>query len=302
MHASPQSHDLRLARRSHSGAPHMPTYDPFEIFDPTRYQSVPNLPLQSMITLTKALLAATPKTASPRVKHLAALLSNTAVEAETAMIVRLREDNQGAATSDLAFDHAVDTLWSLLRDRLSGWIVYGRSALDYLDADVNTPAEVDIAKLRSKATRAEQIGERLFGSEGLKFLVRPYVEQSQLMANVLGLIDADNLEADLLELTGPELLPLLRHCQTRYEAMVQARAMREAGSGTDLRVLRGQLRRFISRYAGAVISMLDESAPETLSVVETALMPMITIGPSVGAAAVEVDASESQPDPSPPAS
>jgi hypothetical protein len=280
----------------------MPTHDPFETFDPARYQTVPNLPLQSMITLTKALLAATPKPAPARVQHLATLLGNTAVEAEAAMIVRLREDNQGAATSDSAFDHTVGMLWSLLRDRLSGWAVYGRPALEFLDADVNAPIEVDIVKLRSLAKRAQEIGERLFGGEALLFLMRPYVEQSQLMANLLGLIDADELEGDLLALTGPELLPLLRHCQVRYEAMVHARAMNEAGSSTDLRVLRGQLRRFISRYAGAVINMLDESAPETLNVVETALMPLLTIAPSVGSATAEVEAGVPGADPEPEAS
>jgi hypothetical protein len=271
----------------------MPTHDPFQNFDASRYQAVPILTLQSTITLSKALQAATPKNAPARVLTLATLLKNTTAEAEAAMIIRLREDNQGAATTDILFDGTVDSLWSLLRDRLAGWTVYGRSALDFLDEDPSAPIEVDITKLRGKAARAEDIGARLFGIEGLKFLLRPFIEQSQLMANVLGLIDADKLEADVLELTGPELLPLLRHCQRRYEAMVQSRAMREGGSSTDLRLHRTNLRRYIARYATAVLNMLDETDPEhTLEIVETALMPMLTIAPVIASSPAELAAPE----------
>jgi hypothetical protein len=65
---------------------------------------------------------------------------STTAEAEAAMIIRLREDNQGAATTDILFDGTVDSLWSLLRDRLAGWTVYGRSALDFLDQDPSAPS------------------------------------------------------------------------------------------------------------------------------------------------------------------
>lgn len=70
---------------------------------------------------------------------------------------------------------------------------------------------------------------------------------------------------------------MLRRCQVRYEAMVQARAVRLGGASANLRVFWMRLRQLIVRYAGAVITMLDESKPETLEVVEAALLPMLTI-------------------------
>ena len=111
----------------------------------------------------------------------------------------------------------------------------------------------------------------------MKFTHRPYVEQAQLMDNVLGLIDTDGLADEIVELTGPELLPILRLCQVRYERMVQGRAMRENDPIPDFRLQRSRLRRLIVRYAGAVMTMLDEDKPETLELVTDALMPMLTI-------------------------
>ena len=206
-------------------------------------------------------------------------LREATTEAEAAMIMRLREDNEGSASAsaDQELDIAVDPLWSLLRRRLDDWKVFTRAGLDFLEHDLEAPPEVDLDTLRTKAARAQEISERLFGTEGLSFVQQPYTEQAQLMANVLGLIDADKLGEEIIELTGPELLSMLRRCQLRYESMIQARAIRLGGSAADLRVLRGRLRRLIVRYAGAVITLLDESEPETLQVVEAALLPMLTI-------------------------
>ena len=41
--------------------------------------------------------------------------------------------------------------------------------------------------------------------------------------------------------------------------------------------MRSQLRRYIIRYAGAVTTMLDDTKPETLDMVEHALKPMLTM-------------------------
>ncbi|PRP95508.1 hypothetical protein ENSA5_38610 [Enhygromyxa salina] len=266
------------------------TTDPFSNFDLSRFQTVSNLPLQTMVSMAKALEAAAPDNAPAHVDKVKGLMRDTSDDAEDAMIVRLREDNEGSASADQTLDIAVDPLWSLIRRRLDDWGVYMREGLNFVEDDPDAPPEVDIEELRDKATRARKISERLFGVGRLNFIQRPYAEQAQLMANVLGLIDTDKLEEDIIELTGPELLPMLRRCQVRYEGMVQARAMRIDGSAADLRTLRGRLRRLIVRYAGAVITMLDESEPETLDVVETALMPMLTIRPvpaRAGAAAGE---------------
>jgi hypothetical protein len=251
--------------------------DPFADFDFTRYNSVANLPLLTMVSLVKSLVVVTPEDCPAHVESLVKQLDKTATQAELAMIVRLREDNEGDGPADLALDNVVDPLWSLLRQRLGGWAVYARGGLDFLEHADDLPLELDIETLRDKTARASEISERLFGRDGLRFVQRPYAEQAQHMANVLGLIDTDELGEELIELTGPELLPMLRHCQARYERMVQARSVRDIGSAADLRTLRDRLRRLVIRYAGAVITMLDESAPETRDIVEAALMPMLTI-------------------------
>lgn len=64
------------------------------------------------------------------------------------------------------------------------------------------PWEVEFEALRDKAMRAASLLGRLFGDGNLEMLDRPFPEQSQLMTNLLNLIDEDGHEGDLLELSG----------------------------------------------------------------------------------------------------
>lgn len=252
--------------------------DPFADFDPSPYIFVPNLRLRGMIHLGKALRANTPQSPPMQVVQLASLLDHVLANAEDALVVRLRESNEGSSSADVEFDHAVDGLWSLLRARVLGWVAYKHDGLAFLtDSQELENQGIDYDDLRERGLRGKQLGERLFGDDGLKMLQLKLSDQARAMATVHGLIEADELEKLVLELGGDELLPILRVCQARYEAMVQARALGEASSAADLRQLRGRLRRVIARYNGAVITMLDDSAPETLELVEAALEPMITV-------------------------
>ena len=124
---------------------------------------------------------------------------------------------------------------------------------------------------------------------------RTYPEQSQLMANVLDLIKNDDLEDVVLEVGGEELLPILRRCQSAYEAMVDQRATKDAGSRTNLRTARARLQRRIVTYNNLLMTMLVEDDPQTLVLVESALEPMITMHTQLGsvtitAALAEVEA------------
>ena len=84
---------------------------------------------------------------------------------------------------------------------------------------------------------------QLFGTEGLSFTKTQFPEQAQAMASILRVIDKDELEAEIDELCGSESLILLRACQPRYEAMVEARLTRDARKSADLGKVRGAVMR-----------------------------------------------------------
>jgi hypothetical protein len=109
--------------------------------------------------------------------------------------------------------------------------------------------ELQFEVVREQAARAAELLAKLFGDGNLPMLSRPWPEQSQRMANVLDLIDQDQLEAKLLEVTGDELLPIIRRVSHRG----------------------GQLRHG---------PLMKPGKPETIPMVEAALEPMITMRPA----------------------
>ncbi|MFO7564413.1 MAG: hypothetical protein R6X02_17335 [Enhygromyxa sp.] len=268
-------------------------------FDPTPYLYVPLLPLQTLITLSKALLELLPKSAPGFVEDVAKQLKKAIESAEADMIERLRDDNQSSSGFDVRLDGAVDGLWVRLRDSLLGRAAYTHEGLRLLDQ--NPPPGVDMAEVRQKAARAQEIATRLFGAGSLEMLQRRFAEQSQLTANVLGLLEADGLADELAELVEPELLPILRRCQQEYEAMVKRRAADDKGTRPNLRETRTRLRRAILRYSQAVMLMIDEEDPASVAVVEDALRPMINLRtargstPEAASQAGEEDGAESSP-------
>lgn len=126
---------------------------------------------------------------------------------------------------------------------------------------------------QEQATRARALASKLFGAEGLAFTQQAYPEQAESMGEILRLIDQDGLGDELDALLGPQLLVALRACQAQYEAMVETRMTRDDRKSTDLARLRGKLQRAIARYSSAVLTLLDESEPSTLTLVLTALRP-----------------------------
>lgn len=63
-------------------------------------------------------------------------------------------------------------------------------------------------------------------------------------------------------------------CQARYEAMVKARMSRADRKTVHFGLLGGKLRRLLARYVNAVLTLLDEDEPESLSLVLAALHPI----------------------------
>jgi len=163
----------------------------------------------------------------------------------------------------------------LVRERLQGWERYIRPGLDFLVGDPELA--VDFEEVRERATRAHELARKLFGEGPLEMLSKPFPEQSQLMANLLRLIDEDQHSPAMLELCGDELLPILQRCQVEYAAMVDRRSGAESGSRVDLRSVRAKLGRRIVNYSTLMLTLIDEDAPASINKVETALLPMVLL-------------------------
>ncbi|KIG12568.1 hypothetical protein DB30_01231 [Enhygromyxa salina] len=267
--------------------------DPFASLELTPYQTAPQLPLQTLVVLSNALSSRMPDDPPAYIAAAELAMREVVDESEQAMVIRLRQTNEVSVSADLELDNAIDGLWSLLRDRLRGWARYERPGLNVLMEDDDLV--VDFEAVRAKATRAGELSVRLFGEGSLEMLSRSYPEQSQLMANLLELIESDDLADDLLDLGGEELLPIIQRCQALYESMVDRRSGKDTTSRADLRVLRSKLQRRIVRYSTLVLTMLDESKPATRELVEAALQPMITLRPQrSGAGAGDGDEAEDE--------
>jgi hypothetical protein len=247
----------------------------FDTFDATEYTRTPNIPTRTTVGLGRALLKLRPAQSNEVLDKAALRLESTLQELESALTDRLRSSNSDAPVREIDFDRATDGLWVSLRDRLTSWLAFEHQGLDALPPEFQEKAQLGLA--RKKAGRARYVHDRLFGSDGVAFVQQPYLEQAAAMGSLLRLIDADGHEYDLAELVGGDWLKLLRICQIRYEAMIDDRLARERGKSLNLATIRNKLRRVISIYNNAVITLLDEEVPETLDVVVTALRPMVRI-------------------------
>ena len=101
--------------------------DTLAAFDPTPYLTAPQLPLQTLAVLAKALSNRLPGDAPPYLVSADQAMQATTEEAETAMVVRLRETNALRVAADLNLDNAVDGVVGLARDRLQGWERYTKT-------------------------------------------------------------------------------------------------------------------------------------------------------------------------------
>lgn len=251
--------------------------DPFLTFDTSPYAAVPKLPLQTLITLIKVLCTRVPETAPDHVHEAAEDMMAAGRKAAKAMVVRLRETNELHLAADIALDNSTDNLFTFLRDSLRGWRVYQKPGLDFLLDDPEYAVKFQLT--RERAERAATLLTKLFGDGNLAMLNRSFPEQAQLMDNVFELIDQDGLEADLIDLTGDELLPILRRVTKEYGAMVNRRAGEDGSSDANLKIEWLMVQRMIVAYANAVVGLAKPGKPETIPMVKEALEPMITMRP-----------------------
>ncbi len=247
----------------------------FDTFDPTEYTRTPNIPTRSTVGLGRALLKLRPAKSNSVLDKAAIKLETTLVELETSLTDRLRSSNSDAPVREIDFDRATDGLWVSLRDRLNSWLAFEHQGLDALPSDLHEQAKLTHAK--QQAARARKLHDRLFGANGMAFVQQPFFEQAAAMASLLRLIDEDGHDSELTELVGAEWLAALRACQIQYESMIDDRLARERGKNQNLAKIRNKLRRVISAYNTAVITMLDDDVPETLDLVVAALRPMVRI-------------------------
>lgn len=248
----------------------------FESFDPTPYQRAPRLNILKSLALGRALLRAMPEDPSEAVERTAASLERVLEAGDEAVDTRRQESVPVDLAAEVAFDGLADGLWGVLRNRLEALSAFEHEGLPRVAEGHGKRSAVAqaVATAKDKAGRARKLSTRLFGTEGLSFTKTQFPEQAQAMASILRVIDKDELGAEIDELCGPESLILLRACQPRYEAMVEARLTRDARKSADLGKVRGAVMRAISRYTSAVLTMLDESEPESLAVVIAALRPL----------------------------
>jgi hypothetical protein len=247
----------------------------FDTFDPIEYTRTPNIPTRTTVGLGRALLKLRPAKSNDVLDKAASKLESTLQALESSLTERLRASNSEAPVREIDFDRATDGLWVSLRDRLYSWVAFEHQGLDALPGELLEKANLGHAK--NQALRAHKLHDRLFGSNGVAFVQQPFFEQSASMASLLRLIDEDGHDPDLAELVGAEWLTVLRICQIQYESMIDDRLARERGKNVNLTTIRNKLRRMITAYNNAVVTLLDDDVPETLDLVVAALRPMVRI-------------------------
>jgi hypothetical protein len=246
---------------------------PITDFDPTPYLTIPRLPTASLLTLGNVLLDLTPAGDWPTVTIAAKRVREVLDEAQAVMIERMREGGR-FTREDVKFDGYVDGLWGLFRDRLLGWGRYLADGRQRMAEDEDLVLDLD--ELEHRAARAVALHDRLFAND-LEMLRQNYNQQAQLTANLLMVIDAEALDGELLDLTGDELLRMLRACQRRYAAMVSQRLSSKSGAIGDLQEIKSRIHRCIYFYTNAVIGTLNHNPPNTVQSVEAALLPIVNV-------------------------
>jgi hypothetical protein len=216
------------------------------------------------------MLGVAPKPLPPYVDKVRAGLATMLAEAQAGLVSRLDEGlNPGAERS---FDIFVDLVWAELRRRVEFRQIYGHPGTVLFDTAERQALDFD--ERVEQAQVASRIHARIFG-DGLEFLRTSYPIQANQMAARLAWIADKELDDEWEQLVGHELATLVRVCQVRYQAMVDARGSRDGKAAADIRELRHALRRRLYAYCGAVGSLYDPDEPGSQEMVEDALRPIL---------------------------
>jgi hypothetical protein len=245
----------------------------FETFDPSQYQRVPSANLRSANKLGELLGIA-----------------------EAELTARHRELAPAAYGRPSALDGGADVLWTLCLDRLEDFEAYEHVGFDVFIAKPETPLGQRLSVDRERAGRARVLRARLF-ADRVTFLKLPPREQAEHANSLLRLMKADDLYDDLVELVGPGLVDELFLIQPEYDAMVSDQLTNQGLHGQNLRILRLDCMRAISRYCIAVLDLLDEDQPKTLALVTTSLRPVVALRELVAAGVAGRSATDAAAEP-----
>lgn len=248
----------------------------FETFDSTPYLRAPRGNIRGIVSLSRALVARAPKGASDAIDRTTAKLEDAIEEAERGLTERIRELTPEDFSRQVELDGFADVMWGALRSGLELWKGFEHPGLARV-LEVQKKKGAVATALRAgqdKAVRARQLAGKVFVGEGLSFTQRTYSEQSVIMGSILRIIEEDGLAEEIEAVVPPEVLVAIRACQPLYEGMVKERLERNDRRPTDLAVLRTKLQRAITQYCTAVLTLLDETEPQTLEQVMDALRPI----------------------------
>jgi hypothetical protein len=256
---------------------------------------VPNASLKVLHRLGKTLVHDKPDITNPTIDISIDNLSKEITVAGTAMIGRFREFNPLLIAGEVDFDRSVDTVWIWVRRTIEAWRdIASHPGLGVLPPDLQD--QVKLPALRAKGELAKKLHNRLFGADGTNWVKSSFIEQSQTMATILGVVEADGLREDLESIIGPDLMLLIETMQIQYEAMVSARMSREGRSSDNFRTLRAKLRWRIDHYKNAVESLRDPDKPQTYEVVERSLRSLILLSQRMTNGGSDQDTDESTDD------
>ena len=248
----------------------------FETFDSTPYQRAPRGNLEAIVSLAGALVEHAPTGVADTVDRSAASLEAVITEAEDGLATRRRESAPVDVSRELELDAGADVLWNALRSGLESKVAFAHVGVAHVLAaqPKRSPVATALRAAQRKAERARTLLGVLFPDGSIEFTQRTFPEQAVSMATILRIIEDDELAGDIDALVGPELLVALRALQPEYQAMVDARLVRDRRSTTDLNLLRQKLTRAIGRHCNAVLALLDEKDPDSLPLVLQALRPV----------------------------
>jgi hypothetical protein len=264
---------------------------PMEIGYSVDRTRVPNVSLKILQRLGKTLIRDKPEVLNPSIAKSLERLTAQVDEVDIALIDRFRSVNPQLIASEMEFDRATDMGWVWLRKLLEGWRELGsHPGLAAMSPELQNKA--NLSGLRKRAEMAASLHERLFGAEGTAWVMSSFIEQSQSMATILGVIAADDLRGDLDVAVGPELPLLLETMQIQYEEMVSTRMSREAGPAANLHTLRTKLRWWIDHYKNAVETLRDPDDPKTFEMVDRALRSLILLSQRTANGATTQDIDE----------
>lgn len=244
-------------------------------FDFASYSRLPQANTAALELLGRVFLRHQLEAPSAQAQAAAAELEAVLAKVKAELVKRRNETEAPEYGTPVKLDGGVDAIWNSLRKRLEGLDGFEHPGLDPLINRGDALGQT-LAKLRKKAERGRAISMRLFGADGLRFTNLAFHEQASVMHTILGLIDEADLEPEIDEIAGPDIVASLRGCQDDYDDMVDDRLSQEQAPKI-LGALHGELRDALSAYVFAVLGTVSKQKPESIPAATAALRPLLRL-------------------------